>query len=162
MAGAQDDWLALAELAREHPIAVRFIEKMPIGLGQGGTPCTEEEISAVLEAAFGPLTPDGTIRGNGPAHYASLPGFRGRIGFISAVSHAFCDRCNRVRLTASGYLKTCLQYEVGADLAALLRQPDEAIRAAIIEAIGRKPASHQFSAAAVPDGETRIMSQIGG
>ena len=78
------------------------------------------------------------------------------------MSHAFCDRCNRVRLTASGYLKTCLQYETGADLAALLREPDEKIRAAIIAAIGRKPVSHQFQSAAVENGEQHIMSQIGG
>ena len=162
MAGAEEDWLALAALAKEHPVTVRFIELMPIGMGSGERPTTEAEVSAVLQAAFGTLTPYDAPLGNGPAHYFSLPDFRGKIGFISAVSHAFCDHCNRVRLTASGYLKTCLQYDVGADLSALLQQPDEVIRAAVEEAVGRKPVSHQFQTSAVENGETRIMSQIGG
>ena len=162
MAGCAEDWLALAALAKERNVTVRFIELMPIGMGQGSTPCTEAEVSAALEAEYGLLTPYDTPLGNGPAHYFTLPGFTGKIGFISAVSHGFCDRCNRVRLTASGYLKTCLQYDTGADLAALLSQPDETIRTAVADAIGRKPASHQFTSAVVQNGEKHIMSQIGG
>ena len=162
MAGAEDDWLALAALAKDRPLTVRFIELMPIGMGQGSATCTEAEVSAVLEAAYGKLTPFDTPLGNGPAHYFTLPGFAGKIGFISAVSHAFCERCNRVRLTASGYLKTCLQYDTGADLASLLGEPDDTIRAAVTDAIARKPKSHQFQSAAVEHGETHIMSQIGG
>ena len=160
--GCASDWIALAALAKDRDLVVRFIELMPIGMGQGGVSCAEAEVAQVLEEAYGPLTPYDTPLGNGPAHYCSLPDFRGKIGFISAVSHAFCDRCNRVRLTASGYLKTCLQYDTGADLAALLSEPDETIRSAIMAAIERKPASHQFHNAAVPDGEKHIMSQIGG
>ena len=162
MAGGEDDWVSLAALARERPVTVRFIELMPIGLGQGNTPCTEAEVSAVLERVYGKLTPYDTPLGNGPAHYCSLEGFAGKIGFISAVSHAFCDRCNRVRLTAGGYLKTCLQYEIGADLRALLPADDDTIRAAIRQAIERKPKSHQFAAPSVENREQRIMSQIGG
>ena len=162
MGGGAEDWIALAGLAKERPVMVRFIELMPIGMGQGGPPCTEADVSAVLEGAYGPLTPYDTPLGNGPAHYCSLPGFQGKIGFISAVSHGFCDRCNRVRLTASGYLKTCLQYDTGADLSALLTESDDTLRAAIADAISRKPTSHQFRSASVPNGERRIMSQIGG
>ena len=162
VSGAENDWLSVAALAKEANVTVRFIELMPIGLGQGSAPCTEAEVASALEAAYGKLTPCDSPLGNGPAHYFSLPGFCGKIGFISAVSHGFCDRCNRVRLTASGYLKTCLQYDTGADLAALLNGPDETIRAAIQEAIARKPVSHQFQSAAVQHGERRIMSQIGG
>ena len=162
MAGCAEDWLALARIAKERNVTVRFIELMPIGMGQGSVPCTEAEVSAALECAYGKLTPYDTPLGNGPAHYFTLPGFTGKIGFISAVSHAFCDRCNRVRLTASGYLKTCLQYDTGADLAALLAQLDETIRAAVTDAIARKPKSHQFQSAAVEHGEQHIMSQIGG
>lgn len=160
--GCAEDWIALAALAKEQGVTVRFIELMPIGMGQAGVSCSEAEVAAALEAVYGPMTPYDTPLGNGPAHYCTLPGFRGKIGFISAVSHAFCDHCNRVRLTAPGYLKTCLQYDTGADLAALLQEPDETIRAAIAAAIERKPASHQFHASAVDGGETHIMSQIGG
>ncbi len=162
MAGAEDDWIALAALAKDRPLTVRFIELMPIGMGQGSAPCTEAEVSAALERVYGPLTPYDTPLGNGPAHYCSLPGFAGKIGFISAVSHQFCDRCNRVRLTASGYLKTCLQYDVGAALAPLLKESDDVIRAAIEDAVSRKPVSHQFTNPSPEHREGRIMSQIGG
>ena len=162
MAGAEDDWIALAALAKDRALTVRFIELMPIGLGQGSAPCSEAEVSAALERVYGPLTPYDTPLGNGPAHYCSLPGFTGKIGFISAVSHQFCDRCNRVRLTASGYLKTCLQYDVGAALAPLLLESDDVIRAAIEDAVSRKPVSHQFTNPDPEHREGRIMSQIGG
>ena len=162
MAGAEDDWIALAALAKDRPLTVRFIELMPIGMGQGSAPCTEAEVSAALERVYGPLTPYDSPLGNGPAHYCSLPDFKGKIGFISAVSHQFCDRCNRVRLTASGYLKTCLQYDVGAALAPLLKESDDVIRAAIEDAVSRKPVSHQFSNPSPEHREGRIMSQIGG
>ena len=162
MAGGEDDWVALAALARDRPLAVRFIEPMPIGLGAGLAPCGEERVAAALEAAFGPLAPDETVRGNGPCRYFTLPGFSGPIGFISAVSHKFCAACNRVRLTATGYLKTCLQYDVGVDLAPLFAQGDDVLRAAIRDAILQKPAEHQFSQGAVPNREAHIMSQIGG
>ena len=162
MADGRADWTALAALAKENPISVRFIELMPIGLGGALGGVTEEDISAVLEAAYGPLAPCAGVFGNGPCRYFSLPGFQGKIGFISAMSHKFCTGCNRVRLTATGFLKTCLQYETGVDLAPLLSGEDEALRAAIEEAIRLKPAEHRFTAGEVPEGEKHGMSQIGG
>lgn len=159
---AEEDLLALAELARTRPLPVRFIELMPIGLGKGLPRRGEAELRALLEGAFGPLTPYSERLGNGPCRYYTLPGFQGQIGFISAVSHQFCDRCNRVRLTANGFLKTCLQYDRGVWLRPLLAGSDEALTAAVAEAIRQKPAAHQFSQAAVDDGEGHMMSQIGG
>ena len=161
-AGREEDWIALAGLAKDHAVALRFIEPMPIGLGGGLTACTEADIRAALTGKFGPLTPfDGKL-GNGPAKYFTLPGFSGKIGFISAVSHQFCDQCNRVRLTATGYLKTCLQYDVGADLHPLLAETDEVLQAAIVAAIENKPKAHRFSETTVENRESHIMSQIGG
>lgn len=156
----------LAELARRYPIHVRYIEMMPIGLGKQFGFRSEEEILAELETRYGPCRPfDGTL-GNGPGHYVSFDGFAGKIGFISAISHKFCEHCNRVRLTSQGFLKTCLQYERGADLKRLLRggASDEEIRAAVEAAIRAKPASHQFLQRqdAGEDKETHTMSQIGG
>ena len=162
MEGREDDWVALAALARSEPLAVRFIELMPIGLGGGLKPCGEAAVRAALEAAYGPMTGNDDVKGNGPCRYFALPGFRGRIGFISAMSHKFCAQCNRVRLTAAGYLKTCLQYDTGVDLAPLLSGPDEALRQAITDAVARKPAEHCFTAEDVQHRERRIMSQIGG
>lgn len=161
--GGREDWIALAELAREKLLAVRFIELMPIGRGRGLSPCTEGELRGALEAAYGPMAPyEGPAMGNGPCRYAALPGFAGKIGFISAMSHQFCRGCNRVRLTANGFLKTCLQYETGVALRPLLTQDDSAIRAAIETAVQNKPAAHQFARQGVENGEEHNMNQIGG
>lgn len=152
---------ALSLLAKERPIDVRFIEMMPIGLGGAFTGVPAEELRRTLEAAFGPLVPCGDLRGNGPARYYSLEGFAGKIGFIGAVSECFCAECNRVRLTAEGFLKLCLHAEDGLDLRALLRggvsdaELTEAMRAGILQ----KPARHHFEERR---GNTKIMSQIGG
>lgn len=153
---------ALAALAKDRPLAVRFIELMPIGLGEPARGRTETQIRALLEAAYGPMEPYDVPLGNGPCRYVSLPGFAGKIGFISAMSHKFCDRCNRVRLTAAGFLKTCLQYETGVDLRPLLAGDDAALAGAIADAVIHKPAAHQFGSAAVDRTEGRMMSQIGG
>ncbi len=156
----------IAELARKYKIHVRYIEMMPIGFGKQFGFQSEEEILKELEKRYGPSRPfDGKL-GNGPGHYVSFEGFAGKIGFISAISHKFCDQCNRVRLTSQGFLKTCLQYERGADLKALLRggASDEKIRFAAEAAIRSKPVSHQFLQGREPDDdkETHTMSQIGG
>lgn len=155
----------LADLAREHDLAVRYIELMPIGLGGSLPRRTEEEVRAMLEAAFGPMTPCDESLGAGPGHYFTIPGFRGKIGFISAMTHQFCDGCNRVRLTATGFLKTCLQYETGRDLRTLLRDGsgDEVLLEAIRSAILHKPAQHHFlDATGLREDERHNMHQIGG
>ena len=164
--GDNDEQLVpLAALARDHDLAVRYIELMPIGLGGDLPGRTEEQVRAKLEAAFGPMTPCGDSLGAGPGHYFTVPGFVGKIGFISAMTHQFCHQCNRVRLTATGFLKTCLQYETGVDLRALLRSGagDEAIDQAIAAAILQKPLRHHFcDAAGQREDERRNMNQIGG
>jgi cyclic pyranopterin phosphate synthase len=136
---ANSSILDLAALARENPLHVRFIELMPIGLGKGLPSYSDGEIRAILENAFGPMTFSSVKLGNGPAVYYSLPGFTGKIGFISALSHEFCDSCNRLRLTSEGFLKTCLQYGDGVDLRSALR------------GAGAKPyAAHHFSSPLAP------------
>lgn len=155
----------LAELARDADLSVRFIELMPIGLGGQLPRRTEAEVRAILERSLGPMVPCGDVIGAGPGHYFTVPGFQGRIGFISAMTHQFCDGCNRVRLTATGFLKTCLQYETGRDLRALLRSgaDDGTVLAAIEDAIRRKPAQHHFNESAGQSAdETHNMNQIGG
>lgn len=157
--------LALAELARDQRIHVRFIEMMPIGCGSQFTFIKEEELRARLEERFGRLCPCDDVEGNGPCAYYRIEGFKGRIGFISAVSHKFCDSCNRVRLTAEGFLKTCLQYDVGAELKPLLTAgcSDQELERTILDAIDRKPKSHHFGTAGTGgEEERRGMSQIGG
>ena len=142
-----EDWIGLASLAKERDVEVRFIEMMPVGRGKKFRGRSGDEVLKVLESSFG--TPEkytGRL-GSGPAAYVQFPGFRGRIGFISAVSHRFCGSCNRVRLTSEGILKPCLQYSGGADLRELLRSGagDVKIKEKMRETIFRKPAGHHFT-----------------
>ena len=154
----------LAALARDRDLSVRFIELMPIGLGGSFPRRTEAEVLERLEKAFGPARACPQDEGGGPGRYITFDGFRGRVGFISAMTHRFCDRCNRVRLTSSGFLKTCLQYDRGAALKPLLDAgaEDGVILDAIRRAIEDKPAGHHFTGPAGPGDEARNMSQIGG
>ena len=156
----------VAALAQKDPIHVRFIEMMPIGYGREFQGMTQAEIAALLEERFGKLIPyDGERLGNGPCRYYIIEGFCGKIGFISAISHKFCSECNRIRLTSQGYLKTCLQYTAGRDLREVLRRDgtDEELKAAILEALAKKPTGHAFLEKAPKDDTEKLcMSQIGG
>ncbi|MDY3747205.1 MAG: GTP 3',8-cyclase MoaA [Lachnospiraceae bacterium] len=166
--GINDDSLAeLALLAKDHRLSVRFIEMMPIGLGRQFEAFKEDELKTLLEKQFGPMTYFNGKLGNGPCRYYTVEGFRGKIGFISAVSHRFCDKCNRIRLTSEGFLKTCLQYNEGSDLKALLRsgKDDEEIQRCIRDTIFHKPEGHHFGQtfdAQCSKTEEHKMFQIGG
>ena len=155
--------LRLANLARERDICVRFIELMPVGFGKDLVPMDLDALKSSLEAEFGPLLPDPIRHGDGPAVYWKPEGFAGSIGFIAAVSHAFCDGCNRIRITADGRLKLCLNHVTGLDLRALLREgaDDACLTAAILEAISHTPEKQDFFAP-VSDLENRSMNAIGG
>ncbi len=166
-----EDIESMAGLARDKKVDVRFIELMPIGCGREYTGISSEEILARLERAYGPASPVEQHKNtDGPAEYYSFPGFTGRIGFISPVSHKFCKECNRIRLTCEGRLKLCLHYDRGLELKPLLRggASDEKIRERILEALQEKPAEHHFRVQAADRAETnedeeqRKMVQIGG
>ena len=160
----KDNFVAIAGLAQKYPIHVRFIEMMPIGFGKQFPFQDEESIKAVLEEAYGSMSPVTERLGNGPCYYYEVPGFKGKIGFISAMSHKFCSQCNRVRLTSEGFMKGCLQYQEGTDLRALMRGgcADEQLKDAIYQVIWNKPASHNFYESKTEQDEIRGMSQIGG
>ncbi|HIT91001.1 MAG TPA: GTP 3',8-cyclase MoaA [Candidatus Merdenecus merdavium] len=154
----------IAAFAKDHPIHVRFIEMMPIGMGKDYHFLSEEEILKQLSKTYGTFTPyEGTL-GNGPSHYYQVEDFQGKIGFISAMSHKFCHNCNRVRLTSGGFLKTCLQFETGSDLKQLLRggASDEEIKEAIINTIHNKPKGHEFLSGKIERENNLSMYQIGG
>jgi len=154
----------VAELAKNNPVHVRFIEMMPIGLGRKFAFTSEDDILQELKQAYGILIPFDEVLGNGPCHYYSVPGFQGKIGFISAMSHKFCSSCNRVRLTADGRVKTCLQYDAGVNLKEILRgeKSNKEMEAAILLALSNKPVEHHFTETFVADRETKSMFQIGG
>ncbi len=163
---SKESLVRMAELAQKYPVHVRFIEMMPIGLGTLFEGYREAEIYDILREKYGEGRPVKEVLGNGPGHYIQFQGFQGNIGFISAVSHKFCDTCNRVRLTAQGYLKTCLQYDKGADLRELLRSgaTDREIEERIQRALLVKPRCHSFleKTENIEDSEKKMMSQIGG
>lgn len=158
-----EEIVELVQLGKEN-IHVRFIEVMPIGLGKKKKSYQEDEIKQIIENTYGPLKEVNEKVGNGPCHYYSLEGVGGYIGFISAMSHKFCESCNRVRLTSTGFLKTCLQYELGTDLKALIRAgaSEEELKQTILKTIGLKPQAHAFEQETVGNQEMNIMAQIGG
>ena len=81
----------------------------------------------------------------GPARYVSVTETGQRLGFITPLTHNFCESCNRVRVTCTGQLYMCLGQDDNADLASALRNGGDAgLKSAIVEAIGRKPKGHDF------------------
>lgn len=159
---------ALVEhFTRLRPWKFRFIELMPIGCAYEarlkGIPMAE--VRSRLEQAFGHLRPVQPSKGvYGPAAYYQAEGFRGQIGFIDAMEHKFCASCNRVRLTAEGFLKLCLNAKTGLDLRTLLRSgiSDENLRMALQQAIYHKPEEHFFQSSAYKEKDSRAMYQVGG
>lgn len=159
----EEELLDLINLCKDNDISIRFIEIMPIGLGRNMKGFSDEEVIEIVERNLGKLTPYHGKLGNGPSTYYSLEGYKGKIGFISAVNHKFCESCNRVRLTCEGFLKACLQYSIGTDLRELLRsgKSDEEILEAIKNTIYNKPEEHSFNLI-IEKEEQKAMSQIGG
>ena len=164
-----DSYIRLVELAKKYPVDVRFIEMMPIGYGKNFMPVKQEEIEEKLKSKYGMFYPYHGTKGNGPATYIQWKEtenskWKGNVGFISAVSHEFCDSCNRVRVTSDGVLKLCLCFGKGIDLKKYinesdLRQLEEVIKQGILE----KPKHHNFN---TKDGslenEQKNMWEIGG
>lgn len=159
-----EDIIALAALAKEKPLDVRFIEMMPIGLGRDFSTLNNAVVLDRLTERFGQPVRSDSVHGNGPAVYYDFGGFQGSIGFISAVSESFCEGCNRIRLTADGVLKPCLCFNDGLALKPLLRSgiSDNELIQRIRRVIENKPRQHKLCEAADMTTETRKMVQIGG
>lgn len=159
----QHQLLDMVQFAVHSPIAVRFIEVMPMGQGAHHTPLPNADILHTLQTHYPDLAPDPTPRGNGPATYYTSSNLCGAVGFISAMSHHFCDQCNRIRLTSLGFLKPCLYSNQGVDLRPLFTTTpsDHTVRIALQSAILQKIPCHQFGQGQA-DAEQKPMSQIGG
>jgi cyclic pyranopterin phosphate synthase len=166
MRGQNDDEIeAFAELTRRRPIFVRFIEMMPVhenlGLQHDAYMSSDEILARVGE--IGLLRPVDGPAGNGPARYFAFDGALGAVGVISPLSHDYCDRCNRVRLTADGRLRLCLFGDHALDLRTPLRSgaSPEALAELMRSAMLIKPERHHLRL-----GETasrmRAFSEIGG
>ncbi|MEM6437922.1 MAG: GTP 3',8-cyclase MoaA, partial [Cyanobacteria bacterium P01_D01_bin.115] len=159
--------LDLAALSRDREWHVRFIEFMPIGNGDlfahSGW-IASEELRQRIRDRWGLTT--GNVRGNGPADVFQIPGALGTVGFISQMSECFCDRCNRMRLSADGWLRPCLLNETGQiNLRELLRQgtPLEEMRDRVIALVDAKPEiNFKMRDSGTTGAYSRTMSQIGG
>ncbi len=124
MRGTNDDELpAFAALTRERALFVRFIEVMPVHENLGLQQSTFISAAEMLESisSIGEVRPASGPGGNGPARYFAFPNSAGAFGVISPLSHEYCERCNRVRLTADGRLRLCLFGDQHLDLRAPLR-----------------------------------------
>lgn len=166
MRGVNDDELFdFADFARDRAVFVRFIEMMPV------VENVSEQISQYVSAAelldrlrtVGDLQPVVGPGGNGPARYFAFPGSRGAIGVISPLSHDYCERCNRVRLTADGRLRLCLFGDREIDFRSPLRAgaSQDELASLLRGAMLIKPERHHLRL-----GETasrmRAFSEIGG
>ena len=155
----EEDIIPLTAFAKEKNIIVRFIELMPIGCASNLQAISGKETAAQIENTFGALTKINNISGSGPAVYYSLTGFMGKIGFINAVTHNFCETCNRLRLTSDGLLKLCLSSDLTLDLRKPLREgaSDKYLTKIIQEFVQKKPKLNSF-----PAHHPACMSKIGG
>ena len=163
MRGINDDEIVdLARLTLTHPWHVRFIELMPVGDMHMLTwehVVPSDEILTRL-SAVAPLTPSaGPAKGNGPAAYYQWPDAAGTIGVITPMTHTYCASCNRVRLTATGKLRTCLFGNHEVDLRTPLRA-GVPLESFFREALANKPKEHELLQMKV--GGLRALSQVGG
>ncbi len=161
------DPVPLVRYAQNENLPLRFIEMMPVGYGKQYMGRSNEELREMLEKTFGTAeklvdSEELSRMGSGPAVYYRFSDLKVPVGFISAIHGKFCDTCNRVRLTAEGYLKLCLCYDQGVDLRHVLREGEkENLRTVMEEAIFRKPAAHCFERPSEMT-ETHEMVKIGG
>ncbi len=159
------EWVQFARLTYEYPLHVRFIEIMPVGASwelAGSHFASSRQVRERIEQALGVLDPAEAVTGNGPASSYRLAGARGTIGFIGAVSSHFCDRCNRLRLTADGKLRPCLHDQREVELLQALRSgaSDAELQDLFRTALLMKPANYHEATGAPANG--RGMCQIGG
>lgn len=158
-----DEVVDFARLTTEYPLHVRFIELMPIGQSSGEGLVPSDEVKELISRVY--LLQKGQgVPGNGPADYYQIPGAPGSIGLITAMSHNFCKQCNRLRLTADGRLRPCLEKNLEFDVKDLLRAggSDEEIRQVFLQAVASKPEHHDLGLKGEDHKGTRNMFQIGG
>lgn len=154
--GFNDDEIpALVDLTRRAPLEVRFIELMPVGCTQAFGPAAYLPCQSVLERVP-QLQPVDVI---GVTERYRLPGAPGRVGLIRPLSHHFCARCDRLRLTADGTLKPCLH---SAEEVSLRGLHGEQLRQQILEAVRCKPAQHGPLSWSQRSETERNMNEIGG
>ena len=145
----EDEVIPLTDYALSRGIDIAFIEEMPLGEASDHsreeTTCSNDWVRGQIEQKYRLV--DSTARTAGPSRYVQVIGKNSRIGFISPVSHNFCEDCNRVRVTVEGRLLLCLGNEHSVDLRELLRDgvsTHDDLKQAIIKSMDLKPERHYF------------------
>jgi cyclic pyranopterin phosphate synthase len=157
--------LDLLEYAMKLGINIAYIEEMPLGdvsdHERVDTVISNDDIRRVIEERYA-LTPV-VMKTAGPSRYYRMENSPTRVGFISPVSHNFCDTCNRVRVTVEGRLLLCLGNEHSVDLRHLLREGagDDELKETIRAAMDLKPLRHHFYDKDAPQ-IVRFMNMTGG
>jgi GTP 3',8-cyclase len=158
--------LDLLHYAMQLGINIAYIEEMPLGdvsdHDRGETSCSNDEVRRVIETQHTLTAIDDKTAG--PSRYYRIEGSASKVGFISPVSHNFCESCNRVRVTVEGRLLLCLGNEHSVDLRQLLReQPDNELLLTdtIRSAMDIKPLRHYFYEKDAPQ-VVRFMNMTGG
>lgn len=137
------DIIPMVELAKDHPISVRFIEEMPFN-GEGNHYpklfWTHNKIVEHIRLAFPSLQKVDDPKSSTAYHY-QIPNFKGNIGVIAAFSRTFCGTCNRIRVTAQGVLKTCLYDDGVLNIKNLMREGrnDEELKQQLMKAFSNRP-----------------------
>lgn len=137
----KDEIIPMARLAAKYPLEVRFIEEMPFN-GQGGDQhktVTHTDILAILKQQF-PEISRTVFKSGQTAEVFKIPGFKGTLGIIAAYSRTFCGSCNRLRVTPTGQVKTCL-YDHGVfNIRDIMRAggTDEDLRLAFLDAVAHR------------------------
>jgi len=158
---SDEEMRELAGLARDHAITVRFIEPMPFSGANGQLAANSETLTARLARLF-PET--ARAMPGGVAEVFSPPGFIGKIGYIAGHSRTFCERCDKIRITAMGMLKNCLYDNGVLDLRRLLRDgaSDGEIVAAIRAAIGQRHLDGHLTEMRCARSQQPSMATLGG
>lgn len=153
LGGVNEDELAdFVELTRQRPWQIRFIERMPMGVGADyGNRLSAQTVLEKCPALK-------KVGDEGVASLYRLPDGRGTVGLITPLSHEFCGACSRIRITADGRLKPCLHSDAEFALRGLSgAELEQAIRRGILD----KPARHHLNAEGVTETH-RAMNEIGG
>ncbi|MCH7933184.1 MAG: GTP 3',8-cyclase MoaA [Gemmatimonadetes bacterium] len=163
--GQNDDEIEeFALITRDRPWHIRFIELMPTGsnleLSANSFVSCQEALARIRR--MGSIEPVEGPAGNGPATYFRFPGAAGTVGVITPMSHNYCDRCNRMRLTADGQLRPCLFGSIQTNLRDPLRAGEDLVPL-IEETLRIKPERHYLiQGSAEGSGGLVALSQTGG
>ncbi|GBG57570.1 GTP 3',8-cyclase [Sporomusaceae bacterium FL31] len=162
---SEQDIIYFLDRVYQSPVAIRFIEYMPIGRQSIKSASLIHAVKTKLEhVSSGKLQPAVAVQGSGPARYYRLPQAQGVFGFITPMSEHFCHKCNRIRLTADGKIKPCLLSNVELDIKQLMRSGcgDQEIFQRFVQAILEKSHQHDLSDQQGNGEFTRAMFQVGG